>query len=186
MTAIGAKRPKATVHRNCLRAASGYAGPLPVTIEGKSELETIELVCVGRLKCPNCTVEIPAWRSSGMSQMYPHFYCSDCSNVIHRQKDQHLVWRDQSSEVLEVIASSLPDCECGGKFVPGANPKCPSCHYDFRHQSSPLTRLSDPHVILIDGSVKYGDDGPKYKVLITLASEERASDAELRDGPKRS
>jgi len=105
-----------------------------------------------------------------MSQMYPHFYCSDCSNAIHRQKDQCLVWNDQSLEVMQIIASSLPDCECSGKFVPGANPKCPTCHYEFRHQSSQLERLSDPHIILIDGAVMYGDDGPKYKVRIAPQS----------------
>jgi len=105
-----------------------------------------------------------------MSQMYPHFYCSDCSNAIHREKDQCLVRNDQSLEILQVIASSLPDCECSGKFVPGANPKCPTCQHEFRHQSSQLQRLSDPHIILIDGAVMYGDDGPKYQVLITPQS----------------
>lgn len=134
-------------------------------------MKTVELVCAGKLTCPDCMMEIPAWRSSGMSQMSPHFYCSDCSNAILREKDRRLAWDNQSLVVLQVIASSLPDCECSGKFEPGANPKCPTCHYEFRHQSSLLERLSDPHVILIDGAVMYGDDGPEYKVLITPRSE---------------
>ena len=129
-------------------------------------MKTVEYACVGELMCPNCAVAIPVWRSSGMSQMCPHFYCSDCNNAILREKDRLISWNGESREVLHIIASSLPDCGCGGKFVPGANPKCPTCRYDFRHQSSQLERLSDPHIILTDGAVMYGDDGPKYKVLI--------------------
>jgi hypothetical protein len=154
-------------------------------IDGKSKMKTVEYPCAAKPMCPNCAVEIPAWRSSGMSQMCPHFYCSDCSNAILRKKDRDLVWNDQSPEVLQAIALSLPDCECGGKFVPGANPKCPTCHYEFRHQSSQLERLSDPHIILIDGAVLYGDDGPEYKVLITPGASEGGTPVmESRGRPK--
>ena len=52
------------------------------------------------------------------SQMFPHFYRSDCSNAILREKDRDLVWNAQSLEVLQAIALSLPACECGGKFAP--------------------------------------------------------------------
>ncbi|MDI6834148.1 MAG: hypothetical protein QMD99_00360, partial [Rhizobiaceae bacterium] len=87
-----------------------------------------------------------------MSQICPHFYCSECSNAIFRREDQRLAWDSESQEVLEKIASTLPACGCGGRFVPGANPKCPRCRHEFRHQSSTLKRLSDPHVILVDGA----------------------------------
>ena len=121
---------------------------------------------VGKLICQSCSTETPAWKSSGMSQSCPHFYCSNCSNVILRVEDQKFSWNDDNPEVLERIASTLPECECGGRFTPGANPKCPSCRFEFQHQSSPLERLSDPCMILLDGAVKYGDEGPEYRVRI--------------------
>ena len=105
-----------------------------------------------------------------MSQMFPHFYCSDCSNVIFRESDRRLVLENAGAEVLQVIASSLPDCECGGKFVAGTDPKCPTCHYVFRNRFAPPERLTEPNIILIDGAVLYGDDGPKYRVRIVPAS----------------
>ena len=51
---------------------------------------------VGDLRCNQCNGLTPAWRSSGMSQCFPHFYCDTCSNVIHRASDQRLVWSDKS------------------------------------------------------------------------------------------
>ena len=101
-----------------------------------------------------------------MSHMDPHLYCSDCSNAIHRERDRALSWRESGLAVLATITSSLPDCECGGRFLPGANPKCPTCHCELRNRSSAIERLSDPNIILIDGAVLYGDDGPLYGVMI--------------------
>ncbi|MCV3765996.1 hypothetical protein OCK01_10400 [Rhizobium sp. TRM95796] len=130
-------------------------------------MKTVNYVQFGKLRCDSCKTDTPVWRSSGMSQSCPHFYCSDCSNVILRLKDQKISWNDDSPEILERIASTLPECECGGWFTPGANPKCPNCRCEFKHQSSPLERLSDPYMILLDGAVKYGDEGPEYRVRIT-------------------
>lgn len=129
-------------------------------------MKSVELPCLGKFECPDCGLEIPAWRSSGMSQLCPHFYCTECNNVIVREEDQRLTHNDQTPEILEKIASSLPICGCGGKFMPGTNPKCPSCKHQFPHRLSPLLRLTDPNVILVDGAIMYGDNGPKYRVVI--------------------
>lgn len=121
---------------------------------------------VGTFVCPDCSEEILAWKSSGMSEQWPHFYCSDCSNAIHRQADQLLIWEERNQKKLNMITSSLPDCACGGKFSSGANPKCPTCNHEFKHRATPLKRLIDPHIILINGAIKYGDKGPEYQVVI--------------------
>ena len=121
---------------------------------------------VGKFDCPICSKAVPAWKSSGMSEQWPHFYCSCCSNAIQRRADQRLIWEVRSPKKLKEIAESLPDCACGGKFVPDSNPKCPTCKYEFRHHATALERLSDPHIILVNGAVKYGDNGPEYQLTI--------------------
>jgi hypothetical protein len=74
--------------------------------------------------CPECGMAVRAWRSSGMSQSCPHFYCDKCSNAIAREKDKEIAWNAQpSTEIVEKIAATLPSCPCGGRFRPGANPK---------------------------------------------------------------
>src|SRR3954463_14110979 len=94
-------------------------------------MEVIEyprsLQWVGDLMCPRCERLTPAWRSSGMSDSCPHFYCDRCSNVILREADQWLAYGNESREVLDMIAATLPECPCGGRFRPGANPKCRYC-----------------------------------------------------------
>jgi len=82
---------------------------------------------VSRIKCPNCAKETFAWRSSGMSERFPHFYCNRCSNVLHREIDKKLVYQNEAKqELLDKIAATLPPCPCGGKFEAGANPKIES------------------------------------------------------------
>ena len=100
-----------------------------------------------------------------MSDCCPHFYCDRCSNAIQREADKKLIWDEQSSELLARIAASLPACPCGGRFIPGANPKCPKCRAEFKHQDEPVRRLVDPHVILVDGAAFFGDREP-YRVRI--------------------
>ncbi len=88
-----------------------------------------------------------------MSECFPHFYCEKCSNVIWRASDREFAYTSKASEELaNQIASNLPKCDCGGSFKPGANPKCPSCGYEFKHNSSITERLSDPNVILLQGA----------------------------------
>ena len=41
--------------------------------------------------------------------------------------------------------------------------------YEFQQHATEVERLSDPHIILADGAVKYGDNGPEYQVIITGA-----------------
>jgi len=121
---------------------------------------------VGDMQCSHCSHLTPAWRSSGMSQCSPHFYCNRCSNVIYRRCDQELVWEHTTQELLEQIAGTLPDCPCGGRFAPGANPKCAQCGRDLAHQDDTLKRLTDPHMIAIDGACVYSDDSEPYQVRI--------------------
>ncbi|EPE9571079.1 hypothetical protein ACSPRU_005832, partial [Escherichia coli] len=102
---------------------------------------------IGRMKCPNpkCGKETPAWQSSGMSDSCPHFFCDTCSNVIHREQDHALLYENEiNQELLDRIAATLPDCPCGGRFVPGANPKCPSCKTEYVHQWDAVKRLNVP------------------------------------------
>ena len=121
---------------------------------------------VGDLECPHCGGLTPSWQSSGMSQCFPHFYCNRCSNVIHRFCDQIIVWEESSQELLDQIAATLPDCPCGGRFTPGANPKCSHCGEEVPHQSDPVTRLDDPHMIVIDGARVFSDRQEPYRVKI--------------------
>jgi DNA-directed RNA polymerase subunit M/transcription elongation factor TFIIS len=134
-------------------------------------MEIVEYKCndpwVGHMDCPNCKSSIYAWQSSGMSESFPHFYCDKCSNVILRESDKGKVWNGVSEEILKEIESSLPNCECGGKFKAEANPKCPNCGFEFKHQNNSLQRLTDPHMILINNAILYDENGPKYSVKIT-------------------
>ena len=101
-----------------------------------------------------------------MSQCFPHFYCDRCSNVIHRAADQRLVWNESSQELLDRVAATLPDCPCGGRFTPGANPKCCHCGEEIPHQNDPVERLGDPHMIVVDGACVFSDERGPYRVKI--------------------
>jgi len=123
---------------------------------------------VGIFECPNCKTIIYAWKSSGMSESCPHFYCNSCSNALVRDSDKDLLYeRGASKELLDEIIPTLPRCDCGGKFEPGTNPKCPNCNFEFRHQDDAILRLSDPHVMLINGAVLYRDTLENYQVEIS-------------------
>jgi len=121
---------------------------------------------IRRVKCPKCSTEIFAWQSSGMSESFPHFYCDKCSNVILRDSDKPKVRDEVSEKVLSEIESTLPSCECGGQFRAGANPKCPVCRFEFKHQNDSVKRLIDPHMIIFDNAVLCDEKGPKYRVII--------------------
>ena len=120
---------------------------------------------VGDLHCPECGGLTPAWRSSGMSECGPHFYCDRCSNVIHRAGDRDLVREARSPALLDQIAATLPECPCGGRFAPGANPKCAQCGAEIPHQDDAVARLGDPQMIVVDGACVFGDQEP-YVVRI--------------------
>lgn len=112
----------------------------------------------GDMQCPQCAVVTHAWRSSGMSDCRPHFYCDSCSNVLFRQSDWGLVYqRGSNAEVLAEIARTLPACPCGGRFTPGANPKCSACRAEFAHQNDVVARLDDPQMIVVDEACVCGD-----------------------------
>ena len=122
---------------------------------------------VGTMTCRSCKHTTWAWRSSGMSDCAPHFYCDRCSNVIHRFSDQVLTYNIPGNmEIVEYIAASLPVCPCGGRFTPGANPKCPACGTPFNHQADVVKRLTDPHMIALDGACVFGDQRAPYQVKI--------------------
>jgi len=122
---------------------------------------------VGEMECSACHRLTPAWQSSGMSEGYPHFYCDTCSNCLHRESDKELVYAaEQTQELLESIASSLPRCSCGGQFKPGADPKCPFCSAPYVSQLNPVQRLAFPHMILLDGACLIRDRLSPYQVSI--------------------
>ncbi len=86
--------------------------------------------------------------------MYPHFYCDTCSNLFFSGAHHELVRRlPHDVSLLDRLARSLPSCPCGGRFRPGANPKCPSCDGELKHQLDPIARLSDPFAVLLSDCV---------------------------------
>jgi len=125
---------------------------------------------VGSLACGSCHSETKAWRTSGMSESSPHFYCTRCSNVILRRKDQDQLRREGASEdLLRQIAADLPLCPCGGRFAPGGNPKCPMCGREFADERTPLLRLNEPRMVVVNGACIFGDDpngADAYRVMI--------------------
>lgn len=103
--------------------------------------------------CPACARVIRFYRFSGMGDCFPHFYCDTCSNVFHRPSDYDRVrLGGESEQLLHDLKRDLPGCPCGGQFRPGADPKCPHCGFEMRHQMSPVQRLSDSYAILVAGS----------------------------------
>ncbi len=104
-------------------------------------------------QCGSCNAPAHFYRFGGMAQMHPHFYCDTCSNVYFSRAHHDLV-RDAPTDtsLLAELAESLPACPCGGRFRPGANPKCPTCEGDMKHRLDPLARLSDPFVVLLAGA----------------------------------
>ena len=121
---------------------------------------------VGDLKCPSCKLLTPAWRSSGMSGSFPHFYCDKCSNVILREADRDLVYHNATRVELDQIVATLPNCPCGGLFRPGANPKCGHCGCEVPNNSDAIKRLHDPNMIVVDGACVFSDCRPPYCVRI--------------------
>ena len=100
--------------------------------------------------CPFCNLKFRYMRYSGMSQLFPHFYCNTCSSVIHRKSDFDKVMRQgESEELLLEISKSLPNCPCGGQFSSGSNFKCPHCKKEISNLYSNVSRLTDPFMILI-------------------------------------
>lgn len=121
---------------------------------------------VGEIKCPKCRGLTPAWRSSGMSDQFPHFFCNTCSNVIHRESDQLLVWNDKSQAILDQIAETLPNCTCGGRFAPKCGPKCMHCKSEIPVVADPIAYLHNPNLIVIDGACVFSDKREPYQVRI--------------------
>lgn len=102
-----------------------------------------------------------------MSESRPHFYCNACSNALVRETDKELLYQIGACEdLLTSIVPTLPNCGCGGRFEPNMNPKCPKCKFEFKHQDDAVSRLNDPHVILIDGYSLYRDELYSYTVSI--------------------
>jgi hypothetical protein len=121
---------------------------------------------VSDVRCRGCATPTPAWHSSDISEMFPHFYCDRCSNVIHRRADQKLAWPQATPAILDTIAATLPACPCGGQFRPGQWPKCPHCGTELAGTGDPVKRLQDPFVIVLDGACVFRDWAPPYRVRI--------------------
>jgi hypothetical protein len=123
-------------------------------------LNTQQLDPSDQVACPSCKAVVRFYAFSSMGNVCPHFYCDTCSNVFHRESDFDRIYgREPSQELLDEIAADLPGCPCGGRFVPGANPKCPSCGADLGHQSPPIMRLHDPHAIVIESALFCSEGG---------------------------
>jgi hypothetical protein len=122
---------------------------------------------VGDIQCAECNGLTPAWRSSGMSNCFPHFFCDNCSNVIHRISDQKLVWNDKSEELLDQIAKTLPKCACGGQFGPNCGPNCKHCDSQIPIVKDAVEYLHNPNMIIVDGACSFSDTRDPYQVKIT-------------------
>ena len=122
---------------------------------------------MGHLKCPNCKTLSSAWRSSGISECRPHFYCNSCSNVLVRDADKEIIYElGATQRAADKIKPTLPRCDCGDNFKLGANPKCPNCKCEFKNKNSIVGRLNDPHVFMLDGAIMYRDNLFDYQILI--------------------
>lgn len=114
---------------------------------------------VASIPCPHCGLEIRYYHYSGMGEAAPHFYCNTCSNLYFNPRHRDLLYgREPSMELLKLIEQELPSCPCGGRFVPGSNPKCPHCGREVEHDSDPVERLSDPYAIQVEGARFISDD----------------------------
>ncbi len=103
--------------------------------------------------CPHCNAKIGFYKFSGMGDMAPHFYCDRCSNVFFDRRHRDLVRTGPLSKQVQTrIADDLPACPCGGRFQPGANPKCPTCRRELPHTGPPELRLQDPFAIVVEGA----------------------------------
>ena len=144
----------------------------PVNLErypahGGEFVKVVDYKQSGAMRCRKCHGITPAWRSSGMSGCCPHFYCDTCSNVILRQSDRKLIYSNEASQKLvDKIAQTLPQCSCGGQFVPGSDPKCSLCNEIMANSWDVVRRLSDPNMILIGGVCVFSDEKPPYQVEI--------------------
>jgi hypothetical protein len=105
-----------------------------------------------------------------MSQCFPHFYCDRCSNVIHREKDQKLVWEQATQELLDIIAKDLPKCPCGGGFTPGSGPKCSHCGTEMKNTHDLIIQLHNPFMVVLDGACVFSDVRSPYCVKIVPAT----------------
>lgn len=121
---------------------------------------------VGLLRCPACHHDNVGWRSSGMSEAFPHFYCSRCSNVYLNRQAQELVYYEATPELLTRVAATLPACPCGGHFTPTAGPKCAACHHEIPVVRNPVQHLQNPNMVLLDGACLIHDEGEAYQVRI--------------------
>ena len=114
---------------------------------------------VASIPCPHCALDIRYYHYSGMGDLAPHFYCDTCSNLYFSPRHRDLLRaRAPSLELLRLIERELPACPCGGRFVPGSNPKCPHCGREVEHQSDPVERLTDPYAIQVEGARFISDD----------------------------
>jgi hypothetical protein len=121
---------------------------------------------VGDLKCNPCDGLTPAFRSSGMSDCFSHFFCDTCSNVIHREADKSLMWGGKSQEILNQISKTLPKCNCGGQFAASCGPKCKHCNSEIEVVNNAVDYLHNPNIIVIDGACAFSDEREPYIVHI--------------------
>ncbi|TGE05304.1 hypothetical protein [Hymenobacter fodinae] len=121
---------------------------------------------VGHLHCPTCQHDNLSWRSSSMSEAFPHFYCSHCSNVYLERQVQELVYYEATPALLAQIGATLPPCICGGHFTPTASPKCTVCHHEVPLVLDPVQHLQDPNMVVLDGACVLYDQGEPYQVRI--------------------
>ncbi len=107
-----------------------------------------------KVSCPHCDQEVGVYIFGGMSDMAPHFYCDQCSNVLFRESDRRLLYEcdKANQELLERISATLPKCPCGGRFRPGQNFMCPKCRKSFTNAEDPVNRLTDPKPVVISGA----------------------------------
>ena len=105
------------------------------------------------LACPHCGREIRCYRFSGMADLAPHFFCDTCSNLYFDEAQRALLYRRKATRrLLREMAASLPDCPCGGRFRPEADPRCPGCGRELEGDPDPLQRLTQPGAVLLAGA----------------------------------
>ena len=106
--------------------------------------------------CPVCGRLVEYWKSSGMSMMFPHFYCNRCHNPYWREKDQRAIYELKTRSEVQVKISSilkeLPKCSCGGSFTLDGGPVHPCCGHNPNKKYDFMNRVYNPNVYIFRGT----------------------------------
>lgn len=80
--------------------------------------------------CEECGESFPYYRIDNRMNGSWYAYCIDCGMTGLMSEAAWVpadILRECGYELSNEAAHSLPECECGGRFMHGALPRCPEC-----------------------------------------------------------